>query len=97
MTSTTDAVTLASRVRRNDDILVQDVGGEVVLLNLDSETYFSLDPIGTRIWTLLGERHELPAIIDTLCTEYDSDQERIRDDLLALVRELADAGLVLVA
>lgn len=97
MTSTPDAVTLASRVSRNADILAQDVGGEVVLLNLDSETYFSLDPIGTRIWTLLSERDDLPAILNTLCGEYDSDPERIRDDLLALVRELADAGLVMVA
>jgi len=97
MTSTTAAVTLANRVRRNGDILMQEVGGEMVLLNLDTEQYFGLDPIGTRIWALLGERDDLPWIIDTLSAEYDSDPACIRDDLLALLHELADAGLVLVA
>ena len=35
------------------DVLFQEVSGEMVLLDLNSEQYFGLDEIGARIWSLL--------------------------------------------
>ncbi|MEO5566089.1 MAG: PqqD family protein [Luteimonas sp.] len=96
MTATPTSVTLADHVRLTDDVLVQEVGGEAVLLDLDSERYFSLDPVGTRIWALIGEQNSLQSIADTLCEEYEAEPERIRSDLLTLVGQLAKAGLVKV-
>lgn len=96
MTATPASVTLASKATPSDDVLVQEVGGESVLLDLASERYFGLDPVGTRIWALLGEHDSLQAINDTLCKEFDADPARIMGDLLALVDELAGAGLVKV-
>ena len=96
MTATFPSVTLASKATPSDDVLVQEVGGESVLLDLASERYFGLDPVGTRIWALLGEHGSLQTINDTLCEEFDAEPARIRSDLLALVGELAEAGLVKV-
>ena len=89
-------ITLAQRATRSDDALFQEVGGEAVLLDLASERYFGLDPVGTRIWTLLADDDRLQSICDTLCAEYDAEPVRIREDLLALVTQLAEAGLVKV-
>ena len=36
-------------------VVVQEVEGESVLLNLDSERYFGLDETGTRMWVVLAE------------------------------------------
>ena len=89
--------TLAQRVTRSDEVLFQEVGGEAVLLDLASEQYFGLDPVGTRIWALLGEDDRLQHVHDVLCQEYDAAPECIGDDLLALIDRLAEAGLVKVA
>ena len=97
MTATTAHVTLASQVQCSNDVLVQEVGGEAVLLDLASEKYFGLDPVGTRIWALLADHDSLHSVADVLCAEYDAEPARIRDDLLTLVGKLADAGLVTVA
>lgn len=97
MTATAASVTLASKVTPSDDVLVQEVGGESVLLDLDSERYFGLDPVGTRIWALLADHDSLQPIADAIHAEFDADPERIQQDLLALVGELAEAGLVKVA
>ena len=97
MTATTAHVTLASQVQCSNDVLVQEVGGEAVLLDLASEKYFGLDPVGTRIWALLADHDSLRSVADVLCGEYDAEPARIRDDLLTLVGKLADAGLVTVA
>ena len=87
-------ITLAQRASRSDDALFQEVAGEAVLLDLASEKYFGLDPVGTRIWNLLGEQESLQVVYDQLCAAYDADPERIASDLLALMGQLAEAGLV---
>ena len=97
MTAELQSVTLADRVIQSSDVLVQEMGGEAVLLDLASERYFGLDPVGTRIWTLLGEHSSLQAVADAIEDEYDAPTERLHADLLALVSELAGAGLVKVA
>lgn len=94
MTATPPAVTLSSRLRRSEEVLVQEVGGEAVLLDMASERYFGLDPVGTRIWGLLGEHADLQRVFECLCEEYDAAPERIRDDLMGLLERLSEAGLV---
>ena len=96
MTATQPSVTLASKATPSDEVLIQEVGGESVLLDLASERYFGLNPVGTRIWALLDEHDTLQAIADTLCAEFDAEPERIRGDLVILISELAEAGLVKV-
>lgn len=86
--------TLSHRARPSDDVLFQDVAGEAVLLNLASERYFGLDPVGTRIWHLLGQDARLQSAFDVLVAEFEVEPERLQSDLLSLVAELAEAGLV---
>ena len=75
---------------------MQEVGGEAVLLDLKSETYFGLDSVGTRIWQLVERDGELKAIHAVLLAEYEVSAERLEDDLLKLVAQLAEKGLVTV-
>ncbi|MDE2406731.1 MAG: PqqD family protein [Xanthomonadaceae bacterium] len=89
-----NSVTLESRLVRSPDVLFQEVGGEAVLLDLASEQYFGLDPVGTRIWELLDGEAPLARIHHTLAAEYDAKPARIGEDLLALAQTLLDAGLV---
>ena len=94
MTATPASVTLATRVQPSGEVLAQEVGGEAVLLDLASERYFGLDPVGTRIWALLAQAPVLEQVHATLCEEFQAEPARIETDLLALVQQLAAAGLV---
>ena len=76
------------------DVLFQEVGGETVLLDLDSEQYFGLDEVGTRIWALLGEGRCLDDIVATLLDEYDVEREQLSADVQELLTALLDAGLI---
>lgn len=89
-------MTLARQVSHSDEVLLQEMDGEAVLLDLASESYFGLNPVGTRIWTLIGEGHRLQAVRDMLCAEYDAAPAKIESDLLALITALFEAGLVKV-
>lgn len=97
MPATPASVTLDSVFVRSSDVLFQEVGGEAVLLDLASETYFGLNPVGTRIWQLLGDGSALQSVRDALVAEYDAPPEQIESDLLTLATQLSDAGLVKAA
>ncbi|MBE9211993.1 hypothetical protein IQ247_04575 [Plectonema cf. radiosum LEGE 06105] len=32
-----------------ENVFAQEVNGEIVILNIDSETYYSLNPVGSRM------------------------------------------------
>jgi hypothetical protein len=87
--------TLTTRALPSPDVLFQNLGGEAVLLDLKTETYFGLNPVGTRMWELItGGDTRLGDAVDTLLGEFDVERERLQADLLRLAGELAAAGLV---
>lgn len=89
--------TLADNVVVSPEVLVQEVGGEAVLLDLASESYFGLDDVGTRIWQLLQAHGSLRTVFDRMLSEYEVEPARLEEDLLTHIGELADAGLVTVS
>ncbi len=89
-----DRATLASRVRVKDDVVFRDLEGEAVLLNLETGTYFGLDPVGTRIWALIQKHETLTDVNLALLDEFDVEPDRCERDLLDLLARLDDNGLV---
>ena len=89
-------ITLAHIAQPNDEVLFQEVAGEAVLLNLSSERYFGLDSIGTHIWSLINRNLTLQQVHQDLCDTYQASPEQLEQDLLALITQLREAGLVTV-
>lgn len=71
-----------------------DLAGEAAILRLSTGIYYSLDPVGARIWTLLQRPVTTAAIRDTILREYDVTIERCERDLIDLLDHLADEGLI---
>lgn len=88
---------LTSRVRIRKDVLYHDLQGEVVILDLNSELYFGLNPVGTRIWHFLEERGSLQRVVNSLVEEYDVTRARCADDLLGFVAQMLEKGLLEVS
>lgn len=75
-------------------VMSRQVGDETVILDLGSGMYFGLDPVGARIWQLLGDGCGLHDVVTTLVGEFDVAEDRLRRDVDALVTELVTRGLV---
>ena len=71
-----------------------DLEGEAAILNVETGTYYGLDNVGARIWQLLQKPSRVADIRDTIVAEYDVERERCENDLLKLLDDLAEAGLV---
>lgn len=78
----------------SQDVLSQEVNGEIVLLDLCSESYFGLDEVGSRVWTMLQSGRNVPDIIETLLKEFDVDEDVLIPDLNELINSLMKAGLI---
>ena len=70
------------------------VGDDLVILDLDSSMYYSLDPVGARVFELAQEPTSLRAIVDTIVAEFEVDEPTARTDVLALIDTLIAQKLV---
>ncbi len=89
-----DGVTSAKRCRVPHNVLVQEVNGEVVLLNTDTGKYYGLNKVASRMWHLLLRHGQDEAVIQTLVDEYAVPGRRLREDLDQLMQQLVSARLL---
>ena len=76
------------------DQIYRDLEGEAVILNLKSGMYYGLNEVGVRVWQLLREPTSVKGIRDTLLKEYEVEPDRCERELLALLQDMADNGLI---
>ncbi len=75
-------------------VIAQEISGSVVLLNIPSGQYYSLNEIGGRVWALCDGTRTVSEIIEVIRGEYEAPGDRVQNDVLALLRELAQEHLV---
>ena len=68
--------------------------GEIIALNLKSGQYYTLNEVGTRMWTLLAELDSVESTVAAVVSEYDVTQEQVEQDLANLLEALAVNGLI---
>jgi hypothetical protein len=85
---------LADRLSIPPEVMTRTVGEETVILDLATGTYFGLDPVGARIWELVGEGKTLGEVCEQMLEEYEVSREELEGDVLRLAEELAGRGLV---
>lgn len=84
----------SSRVVVPPHVLVRLLDNESVLLNLETEHYFGLDEVGTRIWQHLTASDSIGAAYQKLLAEYDVEDGKLRTNLSELLERLVANGLL---
>ena len=87
---------LDQKVTFADTVFAQEVDGEMVLLDMESENYFGLDEVGTAIWQAMQEHGTLQEVLNAMLEQYDVDAEVLENDLSDFIGKLVDSGLVKV-
>jgi Coenzyme PQQ synthesis protein D (PqqD) len=80
-----------------ENVLVRELSGEAVLLNLDNEMYFGLDEVGYRMWKALTTTESVGAAYEQLLSEYEVEPEQLRESLDALIGQFTEHGLLQLA
>ncbi len=75
-------------------VVSRQIGGETVILNLESGTYFGLDVVGARIWQLIAEGKSVAETRAVMLVEFDVAEDVLDRDLEKLLRDLRDHHLL---
>lgn len=84
----------SSRVTTAPEVMIRTVGDEAVLLNLKTELYLGLDPVGARMWTVLHDSPSIQSAYDALLDEYDVAPDQLRNDIDVFLGKLIEQQLI---
>ena len=82
------------RWRIGPKVAYEFVDDEAVALDLQSGTYYRLNPVAASAWRLLVKSTVLDELVDGLLEEFDIDRDRLEADLSELFVDLERYGLV---
>ena len=79
------------------EVAAKVIDGEAIIINLTTGVYYSLDPTGSEIWSLLEARHDLDTTVGHLCGRFDVSEGACRSDVERLVEQLLEERLIVSA
>ena len=87
-------LTLDMPIHIPEDITFSIVGQDAFLLNTQTNKYYALEEVGTRLWELLKDGKQLKESYQILLDEYEVESAQLELDVLELVGDLMENGLV---
>lgn len=88
------SISFSDCVRVAPDVLFRMVSDEAILVNLNTEVYLGLNPVGARMWSALTDAPSIDAAYQTLLSEYEVEPARLRADLEELLGQLLGQQLI---
>ncbi|MGE4219963.1 MAG: PqqD family protein [Alphaproteobacteria bacterium] len=83
-----------TRIGKAGNLLSADLADETVIMNIRTGNYFGLDDIATEIFQHLAEPMAVAELCRRLETEFDAAPETIRNDVLPLLEQMLEYGLI---
>ena len=77
------------------DCVSAEVEDSLVLLDLDSLKYHSLNTTAAAVWEILSEPRSEDSIVELLCQRYNVSPEQCRISLDRLLATLSASGLIM--
>lgn len=80
--------------RPKPDCMACEYGEGLAILDIHSNTYFSLDPVGATVWTALGDGASIDTLVSAVVTEFDVSPGVCRSDVESFVSTLMKENLL---
>jgi hypothetical protein len=91
-----DDISPSATVVATSDHVSSDLAGEEIILDLKDDTYYGLNEVGADIWTLLDAPRRVTDICSELQEHYDVEREVLENDVVDLLSEMHERGLIRV-
>ena len=88
------ALSLASKVVRDADVVEAEIDNEVVAINIETGNCYGLNAVGSRVWNLIATPVSIGEVCATLTGEYDVQPSACEEQVLNLLEELRAEGLI---
>ncbi len=81
--------------RPDPDVVTQLVEGETVLVHLQTNEIYALNPTATRAWDMLASGSNRDEVQAALLQEFDVPPDQLREEIDTLIAELVEKKLLL--
>jgi hypothetical protein len=83
----------------DNGFVTRRIAGETIIVPVSSrvgdlDAIYTLNDVGSRVWTLLEAPKSIDEITAVLCEEYDAPREQVARDVAELLNELEAGGLI---
>lgn len=83
-------------ISRNPAQVFSKIDGQVVMLNVKKEAYYTLNDMGSAVWEEIANPRKLEDLIRTFTEGYEVTFEKCRDEMIPFLSELHEAGIVII-
>ena len=87
---------IKSKITLSKNVFAQEIDEETIILDSETQEYFSINEIGKVIWSLIEEKKNLEEIKAEMLDMYEVPQEQIEKDLLNFIQALEQKKLIKV-
>ena len=88
---------LTLKIARSDNFVFNEVDGELVMMNIETGAYASLNETGKSIWTLLDAPKSLSEVVSSLVEEYEIDQATCEKEVMPFVENMLKSEVLTLA
>ena len=81
-------------VNRSDVLVAANLGDDVVMMDVDRGSYYGLENVAARIWSLVERPMSVRSICDRLLEQYEVPPDRCEEEVTAFIDELLREGIL---
>ena len=85
------------RLKRNPDLVAAEMDGDIVMMSVETGSYFGLTGIAPQIWEALETPLTFEDLLGKMFSLYEVEDEVLRADLTTFVADMQKNGLILPA
>lgn len=85
---------LSTVLSRGEDYVFNEVDGELVMMNIETGSYASMNETGKSIWELLEEPKTVEFVLKALTEEYDISLEAAQKDVMPFLTQLEEKSII---
>lgn len=90
------SISLASKIALSRAAFTSSVGGDLIIFDPDSGSYYGSGPVGARIWELIEKDAVVAEICGCLMKDFNVDRETCEREVVVFLSDLEKRGLILV-
>lgn len=84
-----------TRIERNAEMMVAEMDGDLVMMDVAKGSYFVINPVGGHIWTQLESARTLNELIESVQAAFEiDDKAQIKADVEAFLADLTQNSLI---
>lgn len=77
------------------EVLSSKIDDEAILMSIEADSYFGLDPVGSRIWEILSaEAKTVDELFALLKEEYEVEENQCKEDVFHFIQDMVSRKLI---